>query len=604
MRCMSPVYAPPDALSTRPAVLLHAELDNAGALLSLDEAGVLARWERFCQRAQKPAQRHGAESVARFSTAWQLRLDDTRSALSLAWALHTQLRLASHGLPPDQRLHLRVGLHAADGDTPWSPTGAAPPVSLQVARLADLAQADETLVSAPFRDRLTEELDATVQDLGDCLLKHESVPFRAYRVSPPTTPSPQDFTAPAVSADAAQPTLAVVPLRARGNDDAFFAVGDLVADRVIDQLGRSRHVRVISRLTGAAFRAPQHAASVIRSHLHARYVLTGSYRVVGASLQGLLAVRIELTDTDRGEVIWRLEQRGSVGELLSKHSELVHAIASGTHHAVLAATVRALEQQPIASLDHYTLMLGGITLMHRSTPDAFETSRRALEALIERAPHLHAASAWLAKWYVLRVTRGLTTQPATDADVALRHARVAQAAPDSRSLGLAMEGFVHLHLEKDFAQALRQIERACHHNPSEPLAWLFGGVAHSFLDQAQPAQLASQRALALSPLDPLLYYFESLAASSAIVARRYDDAINLCQRSLRRNVMHLHTHRALVTACWAADRPRQARTAAQHLLRLAPGYSVSAFRRTAASADTAFGQLMAEALLASGVPPG
>lgn len=582
-------------------VLLQCELDAAGGLLELDAAGVQDLWGDFCAKAQRMVERQGGQLQRHYLLAWLAHFSDTRAAQRVAWGLHAAIRSVNRLLPIERHLHLRIGLHATD--QPWEQLGQHDPCLLKVAELAHLAAAGETVVSTAIRDQVVDGLDATVEDLGDCVLKRSPLYIRAFRISLAAAPEPS--VCASATTVRSLPAVAVIPFSPRRADDRFFAVGELLADRVIDQISLSRHVRVISRLTGTAFRQRDDDLLLIRDHLQARYVLTGGYRVVGQGLQGQLRLDATLTDTQTGEVVWiEPALNGSVGDLLSRNSELAHTIATGAHHAVLETEVQVLQQQAISSLDHYALMLGGITLMHRATRDDFHTSREALGALLERDPQHYTAHAWLAKWYVLRVTRGLTEDPRADAREALAHAQAAQCEGGAISLGLAMEGFVRLHLLKDFDAALSFIDRACQHNPSEPLAWLFGGVAHSFLNHAEQALIASQRALSLSPLDPLLYYFESLAASSAIVAGQHTQAIALCQRSLRRNVTHMHTHRALVTALWAAGQTEEARSSAQRLLRLSPGYSVSAFRRTAASADTPFGRQMAEALLASGIPPG
>jgi adenylate cyclase len=586
-----------DAPRPAAAIWLHCELDNVGDLLMLDEPGVTARWQQVESKARSLVDRCKGKVEGAYRHSLFCSFDQARFALLAANGLHKLMALTNRKQTQDKRMALRVGLHAS----PWHERGhgLATPGAQLVARLSSLAEPGETLASAGVRDLLTEDLDTTLDDLGDCFLKFQTEPVRTYRLGPPATGAPSaDRNAPPDT----RPTIAVIPLRARSNDSHFSAVGELVADRVITQLGRSRQMNVISRLTGTAFRDRDESPRDVAGRLQARYVLTGSYRVVGKSRGGILAVRVQLTDAQTLAPVWEDELRGSVGDLLSLESELVHAIATGAHHAMLCAEVAASLEQPLQSLNHYSLLLNGITLMHRSSGEHFQRSRQALQELLRRDANIQVAHAWLAKWYVLRVTRGLTAQPAQDAEVALQHARAARATPGAESLALAMEGFVNLHLRRDFSRASELIETALGVNPSESLAWLFGGVAHTFLNQAEPAQRASQKALSLSPLDPLLYYFESLAASSAIVARRYEEAMVLCKRSLRRNVTHLHTHRALITACWAAGNPLQASKAAQHLLRLAPGYTVRAFETTAASAGTEFGRLMGTAMKEAGIP--
>lgn len=579
-------------------VLLHCELVHAGPRLNRDVEAVETGWAAFCVKAERLVSRHQGVIRRHYLVSWLATFADARHALRVAWGLHATMRSLQRRCT--DQWQLRIGLHATLTD--WHALGTHDAALLRAAELANLAEAGETMVSSAVRDRFVDGLDATVEDLGDCMLKHAQASERVFRTlaasAPPLTTAP-------VTTAGRLPRVAVIPFQPQVHDERFAAVGDLLADRVIEQLSCSKHIGVIARLTGSAFRGRDRDTQLIRQHVHARYVLTGRYRVTGNRLQGQLRLSVSLTDTESGDCVWdENDLRGSVGDLLARQSELVHTIASGAHHAMLETEVKVLQQQALSGLDSYALMLGGITLMHRATRDDFHTSRWALDALLERDPQLCAAHAWLAKWYVLRVTRGMTDSPQADAEEALAHARAAQHEAGARSLGLAMEGFVHLHLRRDFDTALQRIDLACDHNPSEPLAWLFGGVAHSFLDHPAAARNASQRALSLSPLDPLLYYFESLAASSAIVADRHDEAIDLCQRSLRRNLTHLHTHRALVTALWASGQSESARRAAQRLLLLSPGYTVAAFRRTAASAETAFGRLMAEALQASGVPSG
>jgi hypothetical protein len=108
----------------------------------------------------------------------------------------------------------------------------------------------------------------------------------------------------------------------------------------------------------------------------------------------------------------------------------------------------------------------------------------------------------------------------------------------------------------------------------------------------------------LSPLDPLLYYFESLAASSAIVSGDAAQARRWCEQSLRRNVMHLSTHRAYITALSMLGQTDAARQAALQMLRLAPGYTVAQFARSGSSARTRLGQCVQAALHEAGVPAG
>lgn len=116
---------------------------------------------------------------------------------------------------------------------------------------------------------------------------------------------------------------------------------------------------------------------------------------------------------------------------------------------------------------------------------------------------------------------------------------------------------------------------------------------------------ASERALQLSPLDPLRYFYDSLAASAAITAGKYDRAIELAKRSLRANRSHTSKphidYRALAIAQFLSEQMDDARDTVQKLLQLEPLFTVTQFlART--PAQGAMASRVADALLRAGLP--
>lgn len=520
---------------------------------------------------------------------------DRQSALQCAWRLP---RLPS--LQPAECWRL-----SADTVTPGTELWG----NSQTARLHALAQLGNDaipVVGHRLRDALLEPVDGEVEDLGLCYMKHADAALRAYRLHPPSaTPLSAVQVDAQVDVQAeALPRLVLLPPLPAHDSPAHRAFGPLLIDRVSHQLSRSRHVQVVHPLSSRSLAARPQAQAVARRWLAADYVLSGRYRVLGKHGLGTLELHLELHAQRDGAVVWAHSFKAEVGDVLTGDSALVHAVSTGVHHAVLHAHINWARQQPLRALDDYALLLTGVGLMHHSAPDDFDASRQALLTLLERSPDMGQAHAWLAKWHVLRVTRALTPSPEQEAAQAESHAERAVVGSDAEGLARAMQGFVRLHLSRDLPGALADLRACTQEHPNEPLAWLFRGVAEAFSDEGAQAMQASQQALALSPLDPLLYYFESLSASSAIVNGDADLAQRWCEQSLRRNVMHLHSHRALITALWMGGHAAAARSAAQRLLLLAPGYTVAKFVRTASSAQTRFGVLMREALTHAGIPLG
>jgi TolB-like protein/Tfp pilus assembly protein PilF len=466
------------------------------------------------------------------------------------------------------------------------------------ARIMSLGGPGETIVSAEIRDELTDGLDGDIEDLGDCYVKHVDEPVRAYRVSSAgqesMLPARSEYELPM------QTTIAVIPFEARSSDPEHFAIGELIADGVIAQLSRTRELRVISRLSTTAFRGRTAGVAEVEARLGAKYALSGSYAASATSL----LVTAELVNVRTGEVVRVERVAASVGDLLQERSEICNTIAGACNRAILDSETHAVLTQPLPTLASYSLLLGGIGLMHRSGAREFLRTREVLQTLAERHALHPLAHVWLAKWYVLRATRGLATDLKADAAIALDHTKRALDRDPQNALALAMQGFVYCHLIRDMDKARASCESAVQANESEPLAWLFKGMIHAFDGDGARAYPAGQEALQLSPLDPLRYYFDSLMASILISTGRYDDAIAAARRALKANAIHLSSHRALALAQSLSGRIDDAKQTLRQIYVLDPKFTVERFARNYPSRERVPEYLakLVEALREAGVP--
>ena len=193
-----------------------------------------------------------------------------------------------------------------------------------------------------------------------------------------------------------RPTIAVIPFEARSNEPEHFVIGELIADGIIAQLSRSPDIRVISRLSTTAFRGRTANMPQVQSRLDATFVLSGSY----LDSCGKILLMAELADTRTNEIVWAERVSGDTGDLLQTQSELLNGLAAATCRALIDAEVQQSLTQPMPRLDSSSLLLGGISMMHRSTRNDFERSKQVFEALIERHNRAVAPRAWLVGWLV------------------------------------------------------------------------------------------------------------------------------------------------------------------------------------------------------------
>ncbi|HET9762581.1 MAG TPA: hypothetical protein VFR50_03660, partial [Casimicrobiaceae bacterium] len=270
--------------------------------------------------------------------------------------------------------------------------------------------------------------------------------------------------------------------------------------------------------------------------------------------------------------------------------------------ALMDAEIGRTKSRPLPTLDAYTLLLGAIGLMHRSDPRDFARSREALEQLVERYPRYAAPYAYLAEWHVFKVTQGWFTDLRREADAARGWINRALDLESTESLELMVNGLVHTNLIRRHDIAKQSYDLALEKNANEALAWLHRGTLRAFQGRGREAVEDTDRAVALSPLDPWRYYYDSLRATAALAARDYERAARLARRSLRLNRSHASTLRVLAIASSELGKADQARASIGKLRRLDPSLTVGSYLARSPAAQYETGRLWSRALRRAGLP--
>ena len=564
-------------------------------LMQADEAGVIDRWRRFVNLVRTqvlPA--HAGRMVKSLGDGLLLEFATVPPAVQAAIDIQAAIGRHNGDRPDGDCIKLRIGVHFAEVTSDEQDiygTG----VNL-AARLTTLAGPGEIVVSAETRDALADGLDASVEDLGDCYMKHIDAPVRAFRVGPA---GPLPVIAPsAPEPGPTRPTVAVIPLGLLGQEAGHQLIGDALADEIIAALSKTQALNVISRMSTTVFKGRPDTPAQIATHLGANYLISGSVQVSGHQLK----VMIELVEAPGGRIVWADRLLGDLRAVWAAEDSMISTIVSEVSAAIMQHELGRASSHALPTVKSYSLLLGAIALMHRSSPAEFDTSKAMLDHLIDRDRRHARPYAWLANWHALRVTQNRSNAPQVDVQLAFEHAQRALDRDPQCALALAIDGVLQLNLRKDVATARQRLDAALESNPNESLAWLFRGILHGFAAEGVPAEQASARALMLSPIDPMRHYYDSLAASAALGAGHYARAIELAERSLRANRMHPSTYRALAIAQSMSGHMDQARCSVSSLLALTPGYTASQFRVVSGFSAGPLGQVFGDALVAAGLP--
>ena len=254
---------------------------------------------------------------------------------------------------------------------------------------------------------------------------------------------------------------------------------------------------------------------------------------------------------------------------------MIESICAGIMTAISAREMRRVQRLPLPTLEGFSLQLASTTLMHRS-------SRRDLIVLEKfsksRLTAIRGCQSRVPGWrngYVL--TRHAWPRGGSRSGI--------QRAPwNRRGAPSMLRPNARLRWpSKDLSIVLCCATLAAPRSGAEPGAGdqseRFPGLAflrivQAFRGDGEMAMASADKAIELSPLDPLRHYYDALACTAALAARRLPRAIELASRALRVNRDHLPTSRALTIAQVESGALEDARRTAVRVLALEPNLTL------------------------------
>jgi class 3 adenylate cyclase/TolB-like protein/tetratricopeptide (TPR) repeat protein len=579
----------------RSTTIVVVDLVESVRLIHASEDEAIRHWWAFTTQVRDVLlAQYGGRLIKSLGDGLLLAFGDARSAVRCAHEMHETIKKSNAGRPPEAWMLLRIAVHEAEvftDDIDIYGKG----VNL-TARLATLAAPGEVVASVEIHDRLIADVDAELTDLGECHVKHLVEPVRAYRVGPPGAPA---LLASNIDRDGLfQASVAVLRFAVKGQDDRASALGELVADSLVSHLSTCPELHVISRLSSLRFSGRPMSLAKAAHHLRANFLVSGSCYMTG---DAILAVA-ELADSHTGTAIWSGRLSVRVADLLNEGSSAISDMATEIVRAIVNSEIRRSENRSLPTLEASTLLFGAIALMHRQNQHDLEYARKMLERLAELHPRHATPWAWMAKSYAISAAQFWPGKDSAQHRAAREAVDRAVANEPGNSLAWTIRGLLQGYFDKDFDAAGASYEAALSRNPSEALAWLYLSTLRGWQGRGREAGECADKALRLSPIDPMKYYFESLASAALLAAEVYLSSIELGEPSLRHNRMHPSSFRVLeIQQVLSGDHASATETISSLLVR-DPTFTVHRFEETSPWMRSPKALLFKQALLEAGVP--
>jgi adenylate cyclase len=263
------------------------------------------------------------------------------------------------------------------------------------------------------------------------------------------------------------------------------------------------------------------------------------------------------------------------------------------------AEIERVKRKRPDNLDAYDLVLRAIPDIYPSMPDRARKALPLLEAALGVEPD-YAAAHGFAAWCheVLFFRAGAREENRLGA---AKHAHAAIANGRDDATALALGGFAIGMVAHDRDAARRAFEAALAVSPSCAFVYIFGSVVLGVGGDADRAIDWGERALRLSPFDPMKFAPFAAIAYGRFQRGEYEAAAEEASRCFHANPHFSLAHMLLAATHAKLGRTAAAKDAAARVLELQPGYTIGGMC-TAGGFHPALAGPLSEALREAGLP--
>jgi adenylate cyclase len=204
-----------------------------------------------------------------------------------------------------------------------------------------------------------------------------------------------------------------------------------------------------------------------------------------------------------------------------------------------------------------------------------ETIRLAHRAL-ELDPQFGFLAALAGDCHTRNVLLGYSNNPQFDRKEAVRLLRLALSADADDPDTVALCSAITVFTVEDDETAIEMANRAAALNPNSFFAWNFRGWVHQIAGLPEESVRSFERAIRISPVDPLLPLMLVGMGRAFIELRRFEEAIVAGKKALRQNPSFALAYRCLVPAFAHLGRDTEAQETVARLLETDPAFTISA----------------------------
>ena len=573
---------------------IAADVAGYSRLMGEDEEGTLAALKAIRRELGDPRiTEHRGRIVKTTGDGMLVEFPSVVDAVRCAVEVQREMALRNTEIPAERRIEFRFGINLGDiiideHDIYGDGVNVA-------ARLEALAEPGGICVSRVVRDQVRDKLDFAFEDLGEQQVKNIARPIRVYRI-----PIAENVASKVPPALPDKPSLAVLPFQNMTGDAEQEYFVDGIVEEITTAMSRLPWLFVIARNSSFTYKDKTVDVKHVARELGVRYVLEGSVRKAGNRVR----ITGQLIDTMTGGHIWADRFDGALDDIFELQDRVASNVVGAIEPRLVVSEMDRAARKPAESLDVYDLYLRALAHVHKYTEEDMREAINLMKRALLISPSYAPAAAMIGWCRMFQRLQGWG--PLSNAEVAeaVRLALQAIEAGKDDPDTLWMGGHVISFLSGDHATAAGVVDRALILNPNCAHAWMLKGYVSFFQNRWGPAIEAFERAMRLSPLDPLGYLFAAGIGLAHLGVGRYEEALQWVDRSSRELPRYVTSLRLKVVLCAHLGRMEEARYWLRRMLDLQPDMTIAWFEEytTAMRLRPEIRSIYVEGLRKAGLP--
>jgi len=572
----------------RLAAILAADVVGYSALMQRAEEATYAGFERLKRELIEPSlSRHEGRLIKTTGDGALAEFASPLAAVGCAVEIQDGLASGSHGFK------LRIGINLGDVIVGTGGDLFGDGINTAV-RLEGVADPGGILISEKVYSEVEGKLDVSFEDRGEQLLKNITKPVRAYAVrAGEHSALIEKISAAPPLPD--KPSIAVLPFENMSGDPEQEYFADGMVEEIITALSRFKWLFVIARNSSFTFKGKAVDVKEVGRRLGVRYVLEGAVR----KASGKVRITGQLIDAITGAHIWADRFERDLTDVFVLQDEVTAAVVSAVQPKLLQTEIAIATRRRPENLTAYDFYLRAMPQLYLATHEGVAKAITLAHRALELDPRFGLVAALAGVLHMNNVVFGFAADPQFERKEAIRLLRLALSLDDGDPDALAWAALTSAFMVGDSESGIEMADRAVLLNPNSFLAWAARGWAYKVAGLSEEAVRSFERAIRMSPVDPLLHRPLTGMGMALVELARFDEAVVAARKALRQNPFFSLTYCCLASAFAHLGRDAEAREAAARVLETDPAFTISEFIARGGRSNA---KLLIEGLRKAGLP--